>query len=51
MGTPADVVKARIMNQPTDQFGKGENDFFMGTVCAVMCTHLLSSFQHLMLRA
>ena len=23
MGTPADVVKARIMNQPTDQNGKG----------------------------
>lgn len=23
MGTPADVVKARIMNQPTDKFGKG----------------------------
>lgn len=22
-GTPADVVKARIMNQPTDKFGKG----------------------------
>ena len=24
MGTPADVVKARIMNQPTDKSGKGE---------------------------
>ena len=24
-GTPADVVKARIMNQPTDKFGKGED--------------------------
>ena len=23
MGTPADVVKARMMNQPTDQYGKG----------------------------
>ena len=23
MGTPADVVKARIMNQPTDKFGNG----------------------------
>ena len=23
MGTPADVVKARIMNQKTDQFGRG----------------------------
>ena len=23
MGTPADVVKARIMNQATDQFGRG----------------------------
>ncbi len=23
MGTPADVVKARIMNQPTDSNGKG----------------------------
>jgi len=23
MGTPADVVKARIMNQPTDSFGRG----------------------------
>ena len=25
MGTPADVVKARIMNQPTDAFGRGNN--------------------------
>ncbi len=25
MGTPADVVKARIMNQPTDKFGRGES--------------------------
>jgi solute carrier family 25 uncoupling protein 27 len=24
MGTPADVVKARIMNQPTDSRGKGD---------------------------
>ena len=24
MGTPADVVKARIMNQPTDKSGRGE---------------------------
>ena len=23
MGTPADVVKARIMNQATDQYGRG----------------------------
>ena len=23
MGTPADVVKARIMNQPTDEKGRG----------------------------
>jgi len=23
MGTPADVVKARVMNQPTDEFGRG----------------------------
>ena len=23
MGTPADVVKARIMNQPTDKHGRG----------------------------
>ena len=23
MGAPADVVKARMMNQPTDAFGKG----------------------------
>ena len=23
MGTPADVVKARIMNQPTDSAGRG----------------------------
>merc|ERR1711892_405002 len=23
MGTPADVVKARVMNQPTDSFGRG----------------------------
>ena len=23
MGTPADVVKARIMNQPTDKSGRG----------------------------
>lgn len=23
MGTPADVVKARMMNQPTDQNGRG----------------------------
>jgi hypothetical protein len=24
MGTPADVVKARIMNQPTDEHGRGK---------------------------
>merc|ERR1711934_1142609 len=37
MGTPADVVKARVMNQPTDSSGKGlvyksSGDCFMKTV-------------------
>ena len=26
MGTPADVVKARIMNQPTDKSGRGKGE-------------------------
>ena len=32
MGTPADVVKARIMNQPTDSSGRGttSDDLFGG---------------------